>query len=57
MIVKLYIMWYNINIKTKNPEFCEWKWIEINNLTDHVVDFKLHVYENVKENVKKITNL
>jgi putative (di)nucleoside polyphosphate hydrolase len=47
----------NINIKTKNPEFCEWKWIEINNLTDHVVDFKLHVYENVKENVKKITNL
>ena len=47
----------DINIKTKNPEFCEWKWIEINNLTDHVVDFKLHVYEDVKKYLKKFTNL
>ena len=47
----------DINIKTKNPEFCEWKWVEINNLTDYVVDFKLHVYESVKENIKKITNV
>ena len=47
----------DINIKTKNPEFCEWKWIEINNLTDHVVDFKLHVYESVKKDIKEITNL
>jgi putative (di)nucleoside polyphosphate hydrolase len=47
----------DINIKTKNPEFCEWKWIGIENLTDHVVDFKLHVYENVKKNIKAITNL
>jgi putative (di)nucleoside polyphosphate hydrolase len=47
----------DINIKTKNPEFCEWQWIEIDNLTDHVVDFKLHVYENVKKDLKKITNL
>ena len=47
----------DINIKTKNPEFCEWKWVEIDNLTDHVVDFKLHVYERVKKDIKKITNL
>ena len=47
----------DINIKTKNPEFCEWKWIEIENLTDQVVDFKLHVYESVKKNIKEITNL
>ena len=47
----------DINIKTKNPEFCEWKWIEIDNLTDQVVDFKLHVYESVKKNIKEITNL
>ena len=46
-----------INIKTKNPEFCEWKWIEIDNLTDYVVDFKLHVYESVKKDLKKIANL
>ena len=47
----------DINIQTKNPEFCEWKWIEVDNLTDHVVDFKLHVYESVKKNVKEIINL
>ena len=45
-----------INIKTKNPEFCEWKWIELENITDQVVDFKLHVYEDVKKKVKKILN-
>ena len=45
-----------INIKTKNPEFCEWKWIDIENITDLVVDFKLHVYENVKKKVEKIIN-
>ena len=38
-----------INIKTKNPEFCEWKWIDLENITDQVVDFKLHVYEDVKK--------
>ena len=43
-----------INIKTKNPEFCDWKWIELENITDLVVDFKLHVYEDVKKKVKKI---
>jgi len=47
----------DINIKTKNPEFCEWKWIKIDNLADQVVDFKLHVYESIKKNVKEITNL
>jgi len=45
-----------INIKTKNPEFCEWKWINLENITDLVVDFKLHVYEDVKKKVKKILN-
>ena len=45
-----------INIKTKNPEFCEWKWIKLENITDLVVDFKLHVYESVKKKVKEIIN-
>jgi putative (di)nucleoside polyphosphate hydrolase len=45
-----------INIKTKNPEFCEWKWIDLENITDLVVDFKLHVYEDVKKKVKEILN-
>jgi len=34
-----------IDIKTKNPEFCEWKWIDLETITDKVVDFKLHVYK------------
>ena len=45
-----------INIKTKNPEFCEWKWIDLEDITDQVVDFKLHVYEDVKKKVKEIVN-
>ena len=45
-----------INIKTKHPEFCEWKWIDLENITDLVVDFKLHVYKDVKKKVKEILN-
>ena len=45
-----------IDIKTKNPEFCEWKWIDLETITDKVVDFKLHVYKNVKNKVKEILN-
>ena len=45
-----------ININTDHPEFCEWKWVELENITDLVVDFKLHVYKDVKEKVKKILN-
>jgi len=45
-----------INIKTRNPEFLEWKWINIDEMTEVVVDFKLHVYEELKERVKKLIN-
>ena len=45
-----------INIKTKHPEFLEWKWVDIDKITDLVVDFKLHVYKEVKDKVKKILN-
>ena len=45
-----------INIKTKNPEFLDWKWIELDQITEVVVDFKLHVYKELKEKVKKIIN-
>ena len=45
-----------INIKTKNPEFLDWKWIELDQITEVVVDFKLHVYKELKETVKKIIN-
>ena len=45
-----------ININTDHPEFCEWKWVELENITDLVVDFKLHVYEVVKKKVREILN-
>ena len=45
-----------INVKTKNPEFLEWKWIDINLITEVVVDFKLHVYKELKEKIKIIIN-
>ena len=43
-----------INIKTKNPEFCEWKWIDPENITDLVVNFKRRVYEEIKKKVKQL---
>ena len=45
-----------INIKTKNPEFLDWKWIDIDQITEVVVDFKLHVYKDLKEKIKKTIN-
>ena len=46
----------DINIKTKKPEFLEWKWISLDMITDVAVDFKSHVYEEIKDKVKKIIN-
>ena len=45
-----------INIKTKNPEFLEWKWIEIDRITEVVVEFKLQVYKELKGKIQKIIN-
>ena len=45
-----------INIKTKNPEFLDWKSIDLDKITEVVVDFKLHVYKELQEKVKKIIN-
>ncbi len=44
----------DINIKTKKPEFLEWKWIDLEKITDVVVNFKLNVYREVKEKVKEM---
>tara|TARA_B100001996_G_C18513828_1_gene536534 strand:+ start:101 stop:577 length:477 start_codon:yes stop_codon:yes gene_type:complete len=45
-----------INIKTKKPEFLDWKWVEVENLTKEVVDFKLHVYRKIQKELNKIIN-
>tara|TARA_B100001287_G_C22649924_1_gene514666 strand:- start:307 stop:783 length:477 start_codon:yes stop_codon:yes gene_type:complete len=44
----------DINIKTNKPEFLEWKWIDVDRITDVVVDFKLHIYKELKKKIKKI---
>ena len=56
---KWYIMRFlgednEINLNTKYPEFLEWKWINYENITDKVVEFKLHVYEKIKKELKKL---
>ena len=45
-----------INIKTKNPEFLDWKWIDVNDLTDIAVNFKLNIYRSIKQELLKILN-
>ena len=45
-----------INIKTKKPEFLDWKWIDVDKITDVVVDFKFNVYKELKDKIKKIIN-
>ena len=45
-----------INIKTKNPEFIEWKWIEVDDLPKVIVDFKKHIYEELVPEIKSIIN-
>ena len=56
---KWFIMRYlgtddKININTKKPEFLEWKWIDLDMITEVVVDFKLEVYKKLKTQIKEI---
>ena len=45
-----------INIKTKYPEFLDWKWIDLEDLTKIAINFKLEVYKQLKSELKKILN-
>ena len=38
-----------INIKTKHAEFSDWKWIEIKDLAKVAVDFKVDIYNKLKD--------
>ena len=38
-----------INVKTKNPEFLDWKWIELSKLPSIAVSFKVDLYKKLKE--------
>ncbi|MBO6493591.1 MAG: RNA pyrophosphohydrolase [Pelagibacteraceae bacterium] len=45
-----------INIKTKNAEFKEWKWIDANQLLNVVIDFKLDVYKSIVKELNILLN-
>ena len=44
-----------INLKTKNQEFVEWKWILPNELPNVIVDFKKKMYLDLLSDIKKFT--
>ncbi len=46
-----------INVKTSKPEFFEWKWINIEDLTKVVVHFKLNVYKKLQGEINKFLSL
>ena len=43
-----------INLKTKQPEFIEWKWIEADMLPKIIVDFKKKLYQNLLKEIKLV---
>ena len=58
---KWYLMRYlgednEIDVKTNKPEFLDWKWLDLDMLTEVVVEFKLNIYKELKEKIKKIIN-
>ena len=58
---KWFIMRYlgnddEININTHKPEFLDWKWTDLNSITEIVVKFKLDVYKTLQQKIGKIIN-
>ena len=45
-----------INLKTKKPEFIEWKWIIPDKLPDVIVEFKKNMYLKLLKDIKKFTH-
>ncbi len=41
-----------INLKTSHPEFIEWKWIKLEELTTNIVDFKKKLYEKLSDKIR-----
>ena len=43
-----------INLKTKHPEFIEWKWIDPKQLPEVIVDFKKDLYFNLLKEINEV---
>ena len=44
----------DINIKTKHPEFFDWKWVEPSKLPDIAVKFKVNIYRKLVEEIASL---
>ena len=45
-----------VNVKTKFPEFIEWKWLNIDELPNVIVDFKKDIYRKLLIELKNLIN-
>ncbi|MDX1581786.1 MAG: RNA pyrophosphohydrolase [Alphaproteobacteria bacterium] len=57
---KWFVMRFNgmdedINIETEDPEFRDWKWVEIEQLPDLIVPFKRQLYERLVARFRHLT--
>ena len=43
-----------INLNTKQPEFIEWKWINVEKLPEVIVDFKKNLYLSLLKEIKLV---
>ncbi len=43
-----------INLKTNNPEFLDWKWVNPSELPNIVVDFKVNIYKKLLKELNSI---
>ena len=44
-----------INVNTKNPEFLDWKWVEMSKLPDIAVHFKVEIYKKIKKELSSLS--
>jgi len=44
-----------INVKTKNPEFFDWQWIELSKLPNVAVHFKVDIYKKIEEELTSLS--
>jgi len=45
-----------INLEKDKPEFIEWKWLDIENLPNVIVDFKRKVYKKLLPKIRNFIN-
>ena len=45
-----------INLEKDKPEFIEWKWLDIENLPNVIVDFKKNVYDKLLPKIRSFIN-